>query len=158
MCLCLYMKYMKFDNYDIYERHLLWLCFFYMKDETIKYIIMVIINRYLLWLCLYIELYILITFFFFFWESIFLSLNWGFNIFFFLFSFLRNKHTQGSGNIVLTKVLKTGPDRPIQLVELGIGGQFGLGKMAKIRVKSVKNREPEANLILPLVWLLKHWF
>ena len=87
---------------------------------------------------MYIELYILITFFF--------------------FSFLRNKHTQGSGNIVLTKILKTGPDRPIQLVELGIGGQFGLGKMAKIRVKSVKNREPEANPILPLVWLLKHWF
>ena len=151
MCLCLYMKYMKFDNYDIYERHLLWLCFFYMKDETIKYIIMVIINRYLLWLCFYIELYILITFFF---EKVYsYHLIEGL-----IFSFLRNKHTQGSGNIVLTKVLKTGPDRPIQLVELGIRGQFGLGKMAKIKVKSVKNREPEANLILPPVWLLKHWF
>ena len=154
MCLCLYMKYMKFGNYDIYERHLLWLCFFYMKDETIKYIIMVIINRYLLWLCLYIELYILITFFFFFFEKVYsYHLIEGL-----IFSFLRNKHTQGSGNIVLTKVLKTGPNWPIQLVELGIGGQFGLGKMAKIRVKSVKNREPEANPILPLVWLLKHWF
>ena len=95
MCLCLYMKYMKFGNYDIYERHLLWLCFFYMKDETIKYIIMVIINRYLLWLCLYIELYILITFFFFFEKVYSYHLIEGLIFsFFFIFFFEKQTHTR----------------------------------------------------------------